>query len=54
MAKLLLDKEYRKQALKAAEELGYDTYCLNRIKKAKSDSEIQRIMRTERERHFED
>lgn len=35
---------YRRIALKAAEELQYDQSVIDRIKAAKTDSEIERIM----------
>lgn len=43
------DKEnYKRKALTAAKELGYDNEVVEKIKSAKSDAEIERIMNTAR------
>lgn len=42
--------DYRGNAIRAAKELRYDQSVINRIRLAKNDAEIERIMRTARER----
>ena len=42
------NKTYRADALKAAKELGYGDEVIRRIKNAKTDGEIERIMVTAR------
>ena len=42
--------DYRGNAIRAAKELKYDQAVINRIRLAKNDAEIERIMRTARER----
>ena len=54
MDKTMFYSDYKDFALKAAKELKYREECYDKIKNAKSDSEIQRITKTERERSFED
>lgn len=46
-------QEYRKYAIKAAKELRYDESCIHKIKQAKSEGEIARIMLTARQRSCE-
>jgi len=41
---------YKKRMKQTARELGYSNLCLAKIKAAKSESEIERIMVTERQR----
>lgn len=47
-------KTYKKDAVKAAKELRYGDNVVNRIKAAKTEAEIQRIMVTERHKRFDD
>lgn len=42
-----LDKSYQASAIKAAKDLGYSEPVIVRLRYAKSDIEIDRIMRTE-------
>lgn len=53
MDKKVFNSPYKDFALKAAKELMYKKKCINKIKKAKSDSEIQRIMTSARIESFE-
>lgn len=46
-------KTYKKDAVKAAEELRYGDNVVNRIKAAKTEAEIQRIMTTERHKRLD-
>ena len=46
-------KTYKKDAVKAAEELRYGDNVVNRIKVAKTEAEIQRIMTTERHKRLD-
>lgn len=46
--------EYRSQAKKAAKDLRYGDDVIQAIKNAKSEAEIARIMKTARERSFDD
>ena len=54
MSKLILNPNYQRHALKVARELRYGNECIDKIKNAKSNEEIQRILTNERERSFED
>lgn len=47
-------EDYRRQALVAARELRYGKKFIDRIKKAKDESEIQRIMITARREKYDD
>lgn len=42
------EQEYKKNALKAAKQLGYGKAVVEKIKAAKTDGEIARIMTTAR------
>lgn len=46
-------KTYKKDAVKAAEELRYGDNVVNRIKATKTEAEIQRIMTTERHKRLD-
>lgn len=48
----IYEQPYKKQALTAAKELGYDERFIERIKKAKTEVEIERIMVTARKEKF--
>lgn len=41
-------KDYRSQAVRAAKDFGYGKEVNDKIKKAKTEGEIERIMRTAR------
>lgn len=45
---------HKKQAIKAAKELHYDIKFTDKLKRAKTDCEIDRIMATAREEKFDD
>ncbi len=45
-------QSYKKYALKAAKELGYSKSTIKKIKAAKYENEIQRIMITERHKQL--
>lgn len=47
-------KGEKNRAIKAAKDLGYSSDVLTRIKNAKTDSELQRIMITARKQMFGD
>ena len=50
-----LDKTtYKKQAIKAARELGYSGTVIKQLREAKTDVELGRIMKTARVRSFRD
>ena len=42
--------QYKKEALEAARDLCYSREVINKIREAKSDNEISRIMKSARER----
>ena len=46
-------RDYRRNAIKAARELMYDEKYINQIKRAKTESEIARIMHTAAERRYD-
>lgn len=46
-------KNYKKNAIKAAKELKYGMIVVARIKAAKTEAEIQRIMVTERHKRLD-
>ena len=46
-------KTYKKDAVKAAEELRYGDNVVNRIKAAKTEAEIQRVMVTARHKQLD-
>lgn len=46
-------KEYKKDAVKAAKDLKYGNSAVKKIKEAKNEAEIQRIMITERHKQLE-
>ena len=46
-------QSYKKYALKAAKELGYSKSTIKKIKAAKYETEIQRIMVTERHKRLD-
>ena len=48
----IYEQPYKKQAIIAAKELGYGKDVLDKINKAKSETEIARIMATAREEKF--
>ena len=45
-------KSYKSEAIKAAIELGYDVDVIEKLNKAKTDGEIQRLMITARHKKF--
>lgn len=47
-------KSYRSQAVKAARDLGYGLDTITRIKEAKTESEIDRIMKSARHKFLKD
>ncbi len=46
-------KTYKKDAIKAAKDLRYGWAVVDKIKSAKSEAEIQRIMTTERHKRLD-
>ena len=44
---------YKKAAIKAAKDLGYGNVAVGKIKNAKTEAEIQRIMITERHKQLD-
>ena len=44
------EENYKRKALTAAKELGYDNEVVEKIKASKSDAEIERIMNTARKK----
>lgn len=46
----MLSSQYKKEALEAARDLRYSREVINKIREAKSDNEISRIMKSARER----
>jgi len=44
-----LESDYKKQALRAAKDFRYGSDVIEKIKRAKSDNEISRIMTTARQ-----
>ena len=46
----MLSNQYKKEALEAARDLCYGREIINKIREAKSDNEISRIMKSARER----
>lgn len=46
-------KTYKKDAIKAAKELRYGRIVVDRLKAAKTEAEIQRIMTTERHKRLD-
>lgn len=46
----MLSNQYKKEALEAARDLCYSREVINKIREAKSDNEISRIMKSARER----
>ena len=46
------EPNYRSNALKAAEDLGYSEEYLKKIRKAKTDAEISRLMAEARKERF--
>lgn len=47
------DRKYRDIALTAAKQLGYGNAVIEKIKAAKDDTEIERIMVTARKKNFD-
>lgn len=47
------DRKYRDIALTAARQLGYGNTVIEKIKEAKDDAEIERIMVTARKKTFD-
>lgn len=47
------EREYKTIAIKAAEDLGYGDLVISRIRRAKSEAEIEHIMVTARKQHFD-
>ena len=43
------DRNYKRYAIKAAKELGYDKSVIEKIRKAKTDSEVERALSSARE-----
>ena len=46
----MTDRSYKRYAVKVAKELGYGDEVIAKIRKAKDDYEIERALRTARER----
>ena len=46
----MLSSRYKKESLEAARDLCYGREIINKIREAKSDNEISRIMKSARER----
>lgn len=47
-----INSQYKRQAIKAAKDLLYGNKVIKKIKKAKTEGEIDRIMRAARHEHF--
>ncbi len=47
-------KSYKNDAMNAAKDLRYGKVVIDKIKAAKTEAEIQRIMVTERHKRFDD
>ena len=43
------ERNYKRYAIKAAKELGYDKSVIEKIRKAKTDSEVERALSSARE-----
>ena len=54
MSENFTDRKYRDIALTAAKQLGYGNAVIEKIKAAKDDTEIERIMVTARKKCFND